>query len=108
VVAGWLNDWNGADSGYGTCGAVVGATRPEELHEWRRQLPRSVLLLPGVGAQGGRPKDLAPAFDSKGLGALAAASRAVEYASRGKDFAKAAAGSARELRDALNEVLDLS
>lgn len=105
VVASWLNHWNGEGTGYGPVGAVVGATRPGELGLFRKLMPRSVLLLPGVGAQGGKPADLAPAFDARGLGAVVAASRAVEYASREPDFAKAAAGSARDLRDAINAVL---
>lgn len=104
-VAGWTRVFNGEGEGYGPVGAVVGATRPSELALFRSLMPRSLLLLPGVGAQGGRPADLAPAFDAAGHGAVVAASRAVEYASRGSDFAKAAAGSAREIRDAINAAL---
>ena len=104
-VAGWTRAFNGEGEGYGPVGAVVGATRPSELALFRSLMPRSVLLLPGVGAQGGKPADLAGAFHPGGTGAVVAASRAVEYASRGADFATAAAGSARELRDAINAVL---
>ncbi len=101
-VARWTVDWNGDAKGYGPVGAVVGATRPDELHRFRQAMPRSLLLLPGVGAQGARPADLAPAFHPGGRGALVAASRSVEYASRGSDFAIAARRSAKELRDAIN------
>lgn len=104
-VATWISDWNAGATGYGPVGAVVGATRPEELDAWRKRLARSWLLLPGVGAQGARPRDMGPAFDRRGMGALVAASRAVEYASRGADFALAAARSAKELRDAIQEAL---
>lgn len=104
-VARWLSDWNAGAQGYGRVGAVVGATRPEELHGWRRRLPKSWLLLPGVGAQGAKPRDLVPAFDDRGMGALVAASRAVEYASRGSDFAIAARRSAQEIRDAIQGAL---
>lgn len=104
-VAGWVRAFNGEGEGYGPVGAVVGATRPAELALFRRLMPRSVLLLPGVGAQGGRPEDLAPAFHPGGRGAVVSASRSVEYASRGSDYAAAAARSARELRDAINAVL---
>jgi len=104
-VAGWTRAFNGEGEGYGPVGAVVGATRPSELALFRSLMPRSVLLLPGVGAQGGKPADLAPAFHPGGMGAVVAASRAVEYASRGPDYATAAARSARELRDAIDAVL---
>lgn len=105
VVASWVTAWNGAGEGFGPVGAVVGATRPEAVAHFRGLLPRSLLLLPGVGAQGGKPEDLAPAFLPGGTGALVAASRSVEYASKGPDFAKAAAASARSLRDAVNAAI---
>ncbi len=107
AIASWCTAWNGSGAGYGPVGAVVGATRPEELSRFRKALPRSLLLLPGVGAQGGKPDDLAPAFHEGGKGALVAASRAVEYASKGEDFAAAAASSARALKDAINRALGL-
>ncbi len=63
--------------GYSPVGAVVGATWPQELARLRALLPHSWLLLPGVGAQGGSVKDLAAAFDRRGLGALVNQSRGV-------------------------------
>lgn len=63
--------------GYHAVGAVVGATWPGELTRLRRLLPQSWLLLPGVGAQGGKVEDLAAAFDDRGLGALVNQSRGV-------------------------------
>ncbi|MEZ6036883.1 MAG: orotidine-5'-phosphate decarboxylase [Planctomycetota bacterium] len=63
--------------GYGPVGAVVGATWPAELARLRKLLPHSWLLLPGVGAQGGKVEDLAAAFDQQGLGALVNQSRGV-------------------------------
>ena len=56
---------------------MVGATWPEELARLRKLLPNSWLLLPGVGAQGGKVADLAAAFDDRGLGALVNQSRGV-------------------------------
>jgi len=56
---------------------VVGATWPQELARLRALLPHSWLLLPGVGAQGGKVADLAAAFDKRGLGALVNQSRGV-------------------------------
>ncbi|MBI5852308.1 MAG: orotidine-5'-phosphate decarboxylase [Planctomycetes bacterium] len=63
--------------GYSPVGAVVGATWPRELARLRALMPRAWLLLPGVGAQGGKVEDLAPAFDGRGLGALVSQSRGV-------------------------------
>ncbi len=56
---------------------MVGATWPAELERLRALLPHSWLLLPGVGAQGGKVEDLAAAFDARGLGALVNQSRGV-------------------------------
>jgi len=66
--------------GYSPVGAVVGATWPQELARLRNLLPHSWLLLPGVGAQGGKVEDLAAAFDARGLGALVNQSRGVMQA----------------------------
>jgi orotidine-5'-phosphate decarboxylase len=43
-------------------GAVVGATAPEHLSRLRELMPNAIFLIPGVGAQGGRPEDLGPAL----------------------------------------------
>ena len=43
-------------------GAVVGATEPEHIARLRELMPRSIFLIPGVGAQGGRPELLGAAF----------------------------------------------
>jgi orotidine-5'-phosphate decarboxylase len=58
-------------------GAVVGATAPEHLARARELMPRSVFLLPGIGAQGGRIEDLAPAFAPARAAALVTASRSI-------------------------------
>lgn len=76
AVTRWGQDLPAAE-GYSPVGAVVGATWPEELAKLRRLLPHSWLLLPGVGAQGGRVEALLPAFDQRGLGALISQSRGV-------------------------------
>ncbi len=61
-------------------GAVVGATAPEHIGRLRSLMPRSVFLVPGVGAQGGRPDLLGPAFAAGPAGALVAASRGIAAA----------------------------
>jgi len=68
------------DSGLSDVGAVVGATAPERLARMRELMPRAVFLLPGVGAQGGRVEDLAPAFAPGRAAGLIAVSRGIVYA----------------------------
>jgi orotidine-5'-phosphate decarboxylase len=81
-------------------GAVVGATHPRAVGEARRLLPKAILLLPGVGAQGATPADLARAFTSGPASALVNASRSVIYAFRNgqEDWRTAAALEAARLR----------
>jgi orotidine-5'-phosphate decarboxylase len=106
-VAGLVDRW-GADlvgtSGFSSVGAVVGATFPQEVAEARRLLPRSVLLLPGIGAQGGRAEDLAEAFSVGPSGALVSASRSVLYADSGAGWQEAAAAEAERLAGELRAV----
>ena len=88
------------EAGLSTVGAVTGATSPEHLGRLRELMPRTVFLLPGVGAQGGRPEDLGPAFATHPAGGLVAASRSIvgAYRERGGDPAAAAAAAAEDLR----------
>ncbi len=66
-------------SGYGAVGAVVGATigSAETAAALRKLMPHCILLVPGIGAQGGRAEDLSPFFDARGGGALVPVSRAI-------------------------------
>jgi orotidine-5'-phosphate decarboxylase len=64
-------------SGMSGMGAVVGATAPEHIARLRELMPRSLFLIPGVGAQGGKPEDLAAAFTPGPAAALVAASRGI-------------------------------
>jgi orotidine-5'-phosphate decarboxylase len=106
-VAGLVDRW-GADhvgaSGLSSVGAVVGATHPDLLEEVRSLLPRAVLLLPGVGAQGGRPEDLAAAFAAGPASAIVSASRSVLYADSGGGWQDAAAAEAARLAEELRTV----
>ncbi|HWA54690.1 MAG TPA: orotidine-5'-phosphate decarboxylase [Solirubrobacterales bacterium] len=61
-------------------GAVVGATAPEHIGRLRELMPRSIFLIPGVGAQGGKPDLLGPAFSVGREAALVAASRGIAAA----------------------------
>jgi orotidine-5'-phosphate decarboxylase len=81
LVAEWGEDLVG-EHGLSSIGAVVGATHPREVGEARRLLPQAILLLPGIGAQGATPADVARAFTSGPASALVAVSRSVIYAHR--------------------------
>jgi orotidine-5'-phosphate decarboxylase len=91
LVHEWGEDLVG-ERGLSSVGAVVGATFPREVAEARRLLPQSVLLLPGVGAQGASAADLARAFTSGPASALVAVSRSVIYAFRAGGEWRSAAG----------------
>jgi orotidine-5'-phosphate decarboxylase len=102
VIAGRVNQWNTR----GNLGLVVGATYPEELKQIRRDYPDILLLIPGIGAQGG---DLAQVvyygIDARKQRTIINSSRQVLYASRGEDFAEAARRAAGELRGGINSIL---
>jgi orotidine-5'-phosphate decarboxylase len=72
--------------GYGPIGAVVGATYPEQLAELRAAMPHTPLLVPGFGAQGGAARDVAPAFDERGHGAIVNNSRGIIFAHSRPEF----------------------
>ena len=65
------------ESGLSGAGAVVGATQPQHLARLRDLMPAAIFLIPGVGAQGGRPEDLGAAFAPGRSAALIAASRSI-------------------------------
>jgi orotidine-5'-phosphate decarboxylase len=87
--------------GVSDVGAVVGATAPERLAALRELMPHAVFLLPGVGAQGGRVEDLAPAFAAGPASGLISASRGIVAAHEhvGGEPAEAAAREAGRLRE---------
>jgi orotidine-5'-phosphate decarboxylase len=84
LVGDWGEDLVG-ECGLSSVGAVVGATHPRQVGEARRIAPKAVLLLPGVGAQGATPADVARAFTSGPASALVTVSRSLAYAYRGTD-----------------------
>ncbi len=85
-VAEWGADHMG-DS-YSYIGAVVGATYPEMGKVLRKVMPKSFILVPGYGAQGGKAKDLAPYFNEDGLGAIVNSSRGIIAAYKQEKYAK--------------------
>ena len=74
-VAKWGEDCMG--DGYSYVGAVVGATYPEQGKILRKIMPKTLILVPGYGAQGGQGKDLVHYFNEDGLGAIVNSSRGI-------------------------------
>ena len=95
--------------GYSGIGAVVGATYPEAARRLRTQLPNSIFLVPGVGAQGGGHEGIKACFNPDGLGAVISSSRAIMYPhlygseDSNKDTIRQAA---LNLIDQVNEILN--
>lgn len=85
-VAQWGEDCMG-DS-YSYVGAVVGATYPEMGKVLRKVMPKSFILVPGYGAQGGKAADLKPYFNEDGLGAIVNSSRGIIAAYKQEKYAK--------------------
>jgi len=101
-VAELVREWGEplvGQGGMSSVGAVVGATHPRAVSEARRLLPQTPILLPGVGAQGATPADVARAFTAGPASALVTASRSVIYAYRETetDWRAAAAAEAQRL-----------
>ena len=100
-VARLVGEWGESlvgERGLSSVGAVLGATVPRAVGTARRMMPQSVFLLPGVGAQGATPADVARAFTSGPASALVNASRSVIYAYRGSDADWRAAAGAEAAR----------
>jgi orotidine-5'-phosphate decarboxylase len=88
-VADLVREWGEpfvGERGFSSIGAVVGATVPRAVSEARRLLPQTPLLLPGIGAQGATPADVARAFLPGPASALVTASRSVIYAFREQEI----------------------
>ena len=84
-VAEWGADHMGDDYSY--IGAVVGATYPEMGKALRKIMPKTFILVPGYGAQGGKGKDLVHFFNEDGLGAIVNSSRGIIAAYKQEKYA---------------------
>lgn len=73
---------------YSYIGAVVGATYPEMGKALRKVMPKSFILVPGYGAQGGKGADLVHYFNEDGLGAIVNSSRGIIAAYKQEAYAK--------------------
>ena len=110
-----VNEWAGECMGdeYSYVGAVVGATYPEEGRIMREVMPKSFILVPGYGAQGGKGKDLVHFFNKDGLGAIVNSSRGIigayqqeQYASYGEEgYAEAALAAVKAMKEDIAQAL---
>ena len=85
-VAQWGDELMGDEYSY--VGAVVGATYPEMGKVLRKIMPKTFILVPGYGAQGGKGADLVHFFNEDGLGAIVNSSRGIIAAYKQEAYAK--------------------
>ena len=110
-----VNEWGSQCMGdtYSNVGAVVGATYPEMGKVLRKIMPKSFILVPGYGAQGGKAADLVHYFNEDGLGAIVNSSRGIiaaykqeKYASFGEaNYADASRQAVVDMIEDINSVL---
>jgi orotidine-5'-phosphate decarboxylase len=102
------------ENGYQIVGAVVGATYPAEAKILRKIMPKSIFLVPGYGAQGGKAEDVAVNFDKNGQGAIINNSRGIIFAWKNEPYRNkfgpqkfylAAREAAIKMREDLSQVL---
>lgn len=111
-VAQWADELMGNEYSY--IGAVVGATYPKIGQVLREVMPKSYILVPGYGAQGGKGKDLVHFFNKDGLGAIVNSSRGIiaayqqdKYASFTENgFADAARAAVMDMKLDIKEALE--
>ena len=110
-VAQWGEEHMG--DAYSYVGCVVGATYPEMGKALRKIMPKTFILVPGYGAQGGKAKDLVPYFNKDGLGAIINSSRGIiaaykqdKYSKFGSaNFADASRQAVLDMREDINNAL---
>ena len=111
-VAQWGEEHMGDTYSY--VGAVVGATYPEMGAVLRKRMPKTFILVPGYGAQGGKGKDLVNFFNEDGLGAIVNSSRGIiaaykqeKYASFGaENFGDAARAAVEDMAADISQALE--
>lgn len=86
-VAAWGSECMPEEGNYSYVGAVVGATYPEQGKLLRKVMPRTFILVPGYGAQGGKGADLVHFFNEDGLGAIINSSRGIIAAYQQEKYA---------------------
>ena len=111
-VAQWGEEHMGDTYSY--VGAVVGATYPEMGAVLRKLMPKTFILVPGYGAQGGQGKDLVNFFNEDGLGAIVNSSRGIiaaykqeKYASFGpENFGDASRAAVEDMATDIRQALE--
>jgi orotidine-5'-phosphate decarboxylase len=116
-VAKLVDEWGKeliGEFGYSSISAVVGATYPVQLEQLRKIMPNTYFLIPGYGAQGGKPEDIALGFDQNGLGGIVNASRSLMCAYKAdmwkeqftdEQYAQATRAEAIRMKEELNGFL---
>ena len=110
-VAEWGEE--GMDGAYSNVGCVVGATYPEMGKVLRKLMPKTYILVPGYGAQGGKAEDLVHYFNADGLGAIVNSSRGIIAANKqeryrkfgSENFADASRQAVIDMKDDINGAL---
>lgn len=89
LVARKVVEWGETSMGdtYSNVGCVVGATYPEQGKKLRKLMPKTYILVPGYGAQGGKAEDLVDYFNADGLGAIVNSSRGIITAYKQEKYA---------------------
>lgn len=115
IVGEQVAKWGESHMGnsYSYVGAVVGATYPEMGKVLRKIMPKTYILVPGYGAQGGKAADLVHYFNEDGLGAIVNSSRGIiaaykqeKYASLGAaNYADASRQAVIDMREDIVEAL---
>ena len=115
VVGEQVAKWGDTHMGdtYSYVGAVVGATYPEMGKVLRKIMPKSYILVPGYGAQGGKGADLVHFFNEDGLGAIVNSSRGIiaayqqeKYARFGaENFADASRAAVLDMKEDIEQAL---
>ena len=115
VVGEQVAKWGETHMGdtYSYVGAVVGATYPEMGKVLRKIMPKSYILVPGYGAQGGKGANLVHFFNEDGLGAIVNSSRGIiaayqqeKYARFGaENFADASRAAVLDMKEDIEQAL---
>jgi len=116
-IAAKVSEWGAdcvGDHGYSSLGLVVGATFPEMARKIREAAPKSIILVPGIGFQGGQANDAAAFCNDDGQGAVFSFSRSIIFANKfgpfkgryeDAQYPEAARVAAEHYRVAINDIV---